>query len=95
LQPLQLSLHICGNISSNIALVNQAEMPLPLGSGHPEFSAAHLVAGGVRVVADAVVDAGVVVAEGVVVGTVGVRVVASTGVVVGTTVVWTGAEQRA
>jgi hypothetical protein len=87
LQPLQLALHICGNISSNISLVNQAEMPLPLGSGHPEFSAAHLAASGVRVVVAIVVGAGVVVGEGVVVGSVGANVVAGVGVVVGEGVV--------
>jgi hypothetical protein len=45
LHPRQLELHICGNIWSNNSFVNQAEMPLPLGSGHPELSAAHFCVG--------------------------------------------------
>jgi len=68
-------------------------MPLPSGSGHPEFSAAHFVVAGVGVV----VGIGVVIGNGEGVGAVGVNVVAGVGaeVEVGTAVDTIGAEQRA
>jgi hypothetical protein len=91
LQPLQLALHIWGNISSNTCLVNHEEMPLPSGSGHPELAALHFVAAGVRVV---VGGAGVVAGEGAGVGNVSIDVV-GTGVMVGCSVAMIGAEHRA
>jgi len=66
-------------------------MPLPSGSGHPVFSAAHFVVADVGVV----VDIGVVVGKGAGVGVVGVNVVTGVGVVVGGNVAMIGAEQRA
>jgi len=68
--------------------VNHEEIPLPLGSGHSEASAAHFIA-------DGTVDVGVVVGTGADVGGAKVDVVAGVGAVVGGDVAAIGAEHRA
>lgn len=87
LQPLQFSLHICGNIESKSSFVNHDEIPLPSGSGHSEPSETHFAAAGV--LADVVVGEGAGVGAGGDKETDGVEVVVCDGDAV------IGAEQRA
>jgi hypothetical protein len=90
--PLQLALHIWGNISSNNCCVNHEEIPLPLGSRHSEACAAHFVADDS---VDVDVGVGVVIGTGADVGGAKVDVVPGVGAVVGGDVAVIGAEHRA